>query len=285
MSLGVDKRVPYAAASAIEQLRVDGYAVLENVLSAQEQARIRDELSPWLQGEKMGRNDFEGYRSERVYALLAKTPSVARTVEHPDTLAVVDAFLQPGYLLSAALAIKLHPGETEQAFHIDDGGSAALLRRPREMVGVSTIWALDDFTEDNGATEIIPESHRWGEDRVPTAHDAVKVTMPAGSVVVFAGNLFHRGGANRSSAPRLALTVQYCMPWLRQIEQMVLAVPPEHARQYSARIHEMLGYGLVNPGFMGYVDGMHPARLLEDGYVGRRARGVQTKVAELKPIY
>ena len=271
--------------SAIESVRADGYAVLENILSSDEQALIREELSPWLQGEKMGRNNFEGYLSERVYALLAKAPSVARIVEHAGTLAIVDAFLQPGYLLSAALAIKLHPGETEQAFHIDDGGNAALLRRPRDMVGVSTIWALDDFTEENGATEIVPGSHRWGEEQTLSAGDAIKVTMPAGSVVVFAGNVFHRGGANRSKAPRLALTVQYCMPWLRQIEQMVLAVPPEHARRYSPRVRAMLGYDVLNPGFMGYVDGMHPARLLEDNYVGRRARGVDTEVPALKPIY
>ncbi len=75
------------------------------------------------------------------------------------------------------------------------------------------------------------------------------------------------------------------MPWLRQIEQMVLAVPPEAARQYSPRIRELLGYGIVSPGFMGYVDGMHPARVLDPDYVGRRRRGVETEVPRQKPIY
>jgi len=82
------------------------------------------------------------------------------------------------------------------------------------------------------------------------------------------------------TAPRLALTVQYCMPWLRQIENMVLAVQPDAARGYSKRIQQMLGYDVVNPGFMGYVDGMHPARLLEDGYVGRKDRGLEMTVPE-----
>ena len=207
------------------------------------------------------------------------------TVEHARVLSVVDAFLQPGYLLSAALAIKLHPEETEQPFHIDDGGDTPLLRRPRAMVGVSTIWALDDFTEDNGATQVIPDSHLWSEDEQPQCDKAVTITMLAGSVLVFAGNLFHRGGANRSKAARRALTVQYCMPWLRQIENMSLAVPPSAARQYSKRVQEMLGYGIVSPGFMGYVDGKHPARLLEDDYVGRKRQGVQTYVLANKPIY
>ena len=269
----------------LNQIKERGYAVRERVLSPARCAAIREELAPWLQGEYMGRNDFEGYRSERVYALLAKAPSVAQLVEHPDTLSVVDAFLQPGYLLSAALAINLHPGETSQAFHIDDGGSAELLRRPRSMVGVSTIWAFDDFTEENGATEIIPGSHRWGEDREPRDDEAIKVTMAAGSVLMFAGTAFHRGGSNRSDGTRLAITVQYCMPWLRQIEQMTLAVPPPVARQYSQRVREMLGYGIVNPGFMGYVDGMHPSRLLDENYVGRKNRGIATNVPKMKPIY
>lgn len=70
------------------------------------------------------------------------------------------------------------------------------------------------------------------------------------------------------------------MPWLRQIENMVLAVQPDAARGYSKRIQQMLGYDVVNPGFMGYVDGMHPARLLEDGYVGRKDRGLEMTVPE-----
>ena len=274
-----------ASAEQIDQIRTEGYAVIEGALSAPEVAGLKRDLAPWLQGDMLGRNNFEGYQSERVYALLAKAPSVAATVEHADVLPLVDAFLQPGYLLSAALAIKLHPGETEQPYHIDDGGNTSLLKRPRPMVGMSTIWALDEFTELNGATEVIPGSHLWGEDESPEHADPIKVTMPAGSVLVFAGNLFHRGGANRDTTPRLALTVQYCMPWLRQIENMVLAVPPERARQYSTRIQEMLGYGIVAPGFMGYVDGMHPARLLHDEYIGRKRQGIETKVPANKPIY
>ena len=270
---------------AIAEIRERGYAVIEDALGPAEVELVREELAPWLQGEFLGRNNFEGYQSERVYALLAKAPSIAMTVEHPRILPLVDAFLQPGYLLSAALAIKLHPEETEQPFHIDDGGDTPLLRRPREMVGVSTIWALDDFTEENGATEIISGSHLWGEDEQPCADKAVTVTMPAGAVLVFAGNLFHRGGANRSQGARLALTVQYCMPWLRQIENMSLAVPAAAAKQYSKRVQEMLGYGIVSPGFMGYVDGKHPARLLGDDYVGRKRQGVETHVPANKPIY
>lgn len=255
-----------------------GYTVIERAIPQDLRERIVRELDPYLQRRHMGRNDFEGHHSERVYALLAKAPSVAQLVEHPAVLALVDALLPRNYLLSAALAIKVHPGETAQDFHIDDAaGSAghALFARPRAPFGVSAIWALDDFTEDNGATEVIPGSHLWGPEQRPDSRDAVKVVMPAGSVVVFAGNLVHRGGANVSESTRLAITPQYCLPFLRQIEHMVLAVPPHIAGRYSARVQALLGYNVIDPGFMGYVDGLHPRRLIEHGYRGRKHHGVR----------
>ncbi|MEQ8486992.1 MAG: phytanoyl-CoA dioxygenase family protein [Pseudomonadales bacterium] len=267
-----------ASAEHLERIRSQGYTVMERLLDDAALARLRDELSPWLQGRLFGRNDFEGTRTERVYALLAKAPSVSVLIEHPDVLALVDALLPPNYLLSAALAINLHPGETAQDFHIDDaagGRDHPMFTRPRDMLGVSTIWAIDDFTADNGATEVVPGSHRWGPERRPTDAEAVPVLMPAGSVLVFAGNLIHRGGANRSGRCRLAITPQYCMPWLRQIEHMVLAVPPEIAARYSSRVQELLGYNIIDPGFMGYVDGRHPKHLIDPHYQGRKHHGMR----------
>ncbi len=259
--------------SRCAEIRERGYAILERQLDSATIEAIRSELSPHLQRQHMGRNDFEGLNSERVYALLAKAPSVARLVEHPRVLELIDELLPPNYLLSANLAINVHPGETAQAFHIDDAAGGDPVGRPRPWFGISTIWALDDFTPDNGATEVVPGSHRWPADRVPAATEIVPAIMPAGSVLVFAGNLLHRGGANRAQAARLAITPQYCAPWMRQIENMVLAVPPETAKRYSSRVQALLGYSVVDPGFMGYVDGVHPKRLLDPAYRGRRQRG------------
>lgn len=258
----------------LEEIHSRGYTILPDLLDRDAIGKMRAELEPWLRGQKMGRNDFEGLFSERVYALLAKAPSIATLIEHPSIIGLVDELLPRNYLLSAALAINVHPGETPQRFHIDDApGGSPLLQKPREMLGVSTIWALDEFTDRNGATEVVPGSHRWPEDRVPEPSEIVQVQMAAGSVVVFAGNLLHRGGANNSESTRLAITPQYCMPWLRQIEHMVLAVPPALAARYSDRIQEMLGYNVIDPGFVGYVDGVHPKRLINPDYEGRARRG------------
>jgi ectoine hydroxylase-related dioxygenase (phytanoyl-CoA dioxygenase family) len=256
----------------LSDLQTNGYVVLENLIAQDLVNRIRQEMSPWLQREKMGRNDFEGFSTERVYALLAKSAAIAELIEHPTVLDLIDRLMPPNYLLSSALAINGHPGETAQSFHIDDPPGGAPSRLPRPHYGVSTIWALDDFTETNGATEIVPGSHLWTETRVPQPDEILKVLMPAGSVVVFIGSLMHRGGANSSDAPRLAITPQYCMPWLRQLETMVLSVPPDRARSFSQRIQGLLGYSVVDPGFMGHVDGLHPKRLIDPAYRGRKVR-------------
>jgi ectoine hydroxylase-related dioxygenase (phytanoyl-CoA dioxygenase family) len=126
----------------------------------------------------------------------------------------------------------------------------------------ATIWAIDDFTADNGATLVIPGSHRWGQ-RPPSPEDhAVPVVMPAGSCVFFVGTLWHGGGANNTTRERLAVTAQYCQPWLRPMEAFTLSISREIARTVSDDIRRMLGYS-IHPPFVGAVDGLHPLRLLE----------------------
>jgi len=247
----------------------DGYVVIERAIDDELVARICAELAPYLDdAAPRGRNDFEGFSTNRVYALLAKAPSIAELVEHPAVVELLDHVLLPDCLLSANLAINLLPGETEQNWHTDD--SFYRVPRPRLPLGVSAIWAIDPFTADNGATQVIPGSHRWGPE--PPADDSpyVDVIMPAGSVVVFLGTLWHRGGANRSDAPRLAITPQYCEPWARPQEQMVLSVGAL-AAQYSPRVRTMLGFGIYPP-FMGHVNGLHPLRTLDVGYESSASR-------------
>src|ERR1700730_7479016 len=122
----------------VSELRRDGYVVLPQVVGADQLAGIRRELAPFLQGRLFGRNDFEGFHSERVYGLLAKAPSGSALVEHPAVLELATSPREPNYLLSANLAINVHPGETAQTLHSDDG--YCRIPRPREPMGISAIW-------------------------------------------------------------------------------------------------------------------------------------------------
>lgn len=262
----------------VEMFDTEGFCVIPELLDSAQLKRQREALAPWIDDGPMGRNVFEGTRTHRIYAMLAKDPVFAELVAHPVSLAWAEYYLGQSCLLSACLAIHLQPGESAQPWHTDDGHTS--LTPPHDLLGVSTFWALDDTTVENGATEVLPGSHRWSETEFPGvlkdqdfateadvtddlgAHpDAVKVTMPAGSLMIARGDLWHRGGANRSDTARCLITPQYCAGWLRPLESMLLSVPPEHAAALPERVRELLGYS-IHPPFMGYSDGMHPQRVL-----------------------
>ncbi|MEM7412428.1 MAG: phytanoyl-CoA dioxygenase family protein [Myxococcota bacterium] len=254
-------QVPEAVIAAdLETVRRDGYLVIPSLLSHDELGAIRDGVAPLL--GHAGRNDFEGVQTQRVYAVLEKTRALDGLVAHPRILALLDRMFLPNYLLSQAQVINIQPGEQAQALHTDDAFYA--VPRPRPPLGAATVWAIDPFTADNGATVIVPRSHTWGDQRTPRVADGpTPATMPAGSVVFYPGTLWHGGGENRTPAPRLAITCQYCEPWVRTQENYSLSVSRETVRVLSEDLKRLLGYS-IHPPFMGMVNGMHPKRLLED---------------------
>src|ERR1700734_4280638 len=148
----------------LEQLRSEGFVVLHDVAGTELVRRFRKELAPYLVTAPFGRNDFEGFRSQRLYALLAKAPATAELVAHPAVLDLVDAVLDAPCLLSANIAINVHPGETAQMLHPADGYCG--VPRPRRPFGVSAVWAIDEFTAENGATEVLPGSHLLGSESI-----------------------------------------------------------------------------------------------------------------------
>ena len=270
----------------ISLLREQGYIVLERLLDVGMLAQIRAGLASRLDRHR-GRNRFEGRATERVYTLVAVHPVFQALAEHPRILGLCDHLLQPGYLLTTSQAICIYPGERAQAWHTDDSFYA--VPRPRPAISVSVIFAVDDFTAENGATQIAQGSHLLGDDVVHAinarmdftpraagdddaelplpgalASRVIDAVMPAGSAIVFLGTLLHRGGANRTSGARLALSNQYCQPWARQQENYALALPPDRVRalSMSQRLRALLGYS-IHPPFMGHVGGIHPARLIE----------------------
>ncbi|RDI65585.1 phytanoyl-CoA dioxygenase family protein [Nocardia pseudobrasiliensis] len=251
---GVD---PAIVEADLATLRRDGYVILPDLLTTPQLDAIREAVGPLL--NRQGRNTFEGHTTQRVYSVLNKTRACDRIADHPRVLALLDRMFLPNYLLSMLQVINILPGERAQMLHTDDGFYP--LPRPRAALGAATIWAIDDFTADNGATDIIPRSHEWGE-RLPRDSEREPVVMSAGSCVFFLGTLWHGGGANRTPHPRLALTAQYCEPWLRPQEAFTLSTTRDTVRAVSEDIRRMLGYS-IHPPFIGQVDGMHPKRLLE----------------------
>lgn len=242
----------------VAAVKKDGFVILEDLLNEEQLARIKRAAEPLL--THYGRNNFEGQTTRRVYSVLAKTDAGTPLVEHPRVLSALDALLMPNYLLSMYQMISVEPGETQQLLHHDDAFYP--LPRPRPPLSYATILAVDDFTEDNGATVYVPGSHQWDDKRPGPDDEAVPVVMKAGSAVLFSGTLWHGGGANDSDRARLAVTCQYCEPWLRTQENMFLAVPSDVAARQSDSLKRMLGYN-IHPPFVGQVGGMSPLRCLE----------------------
>lgn len=253
------------------EMRERGYTVIEDFVDAATLAEVRETLAPYL-GSHHGRNDFEGYLTERVYTLVARGKVFEDLTEEPRLLALLDRFLQPGYLLTASQAINIEPGENAQGIHTDD----AFYRqpRPRPAISYTVIAAVDAFTQENGCTEVVPGSHLWGDpgspgrpkDMAEIEKMLVPMEMPAGAAVVFPGTLLHRGGANRRAKPRLAFTNQYCEGWGRTQENFYLSIPKEMVRAMSPRLQALLGYEIW-PLFMGMVTASHPSKALDPDWI------------------
>lgn len=280
------------------RIEEDGYTLVEDFVSPDDLAEVRRVLSFYL-GTHRGRNDFEGERTERVYTLVARGRVFWKIVLDARIAALCAHFLRAGWLLTTSQAIRIEPGETPQPFHTDD--SFYHLPRPRPMVSLSTIVAVDAFTAANGGTEVVPGSHRWSDAELAgtfaatgalgaatAARDAElarlarPVALPAGGAVVFAGTLLHRGGRNTTAQPRCAFSHQYCQPWARQQENFVLGVPVEVARAMPPDLQALLGYS-IHPPFIGQLTASHPAKALAPDYENRvvaQARAAGARLPE-----
>jgi len=245
-----------------QRLMDDGYVIVSGLMTADDVRIARADLSRVLEATPTGRNTFEGFATQRVYALFAKTRTFDQAAILPLLLEVLDHVLGH-YQLSAPVGIRIGPDERAQVLHRDD--AIYPLAEPHPPVVVNTMWPLDEFTLDNGATRFIPGSHRWEPGRQPTADDPVlTATMTPGSVMFYLGSLWHGGGANLTARPRLGVILEYVAAWLRPQENHCLAVPRGIARQLPERLQELLGYNIYPP-FLGYVDGTHPRKVLSAG--------------------
>jgi len=244
----------------VAAIEADGFCIVHGMMTEGDVAAARASLLDVLPDVPLGRNAFEGHKTQRIYALFAKTRAFDGPAIHPLLLGVLDRVLGH-YQLSAPTGIHIGPGEKAQVLHRDEG----IYPLPADFPNVvlNTMWALDDFTADNGATRLIPGSHRWTAVQPDMEHAAVTAVMPAGSVIFYVGKVVHGGGANRTDRPRLGVILEYVAAWLRAQENHILAVPRETVVALPERLQELLGYNIYPP-FVGYVDGRHPRRYITE---------------------
>jgi|TARA_B100002052_G_scaffold263746_1_gene259135 hypothetical protein len=249
--MGIEHRtVETSPEELLEILEQDGGVIVEGILNDNDLAGVRNDLSPFLDASAPGDNDFWGFETKRVGALMARSPKCRDLALHPLVNAVCETYLAPysdGYQLHFTQAVCIGPNEDPQALHRDRGVWGGHLNRSIETQ-FSTIWAISDFTTDNGATRIVPGSHTWDRDRQPTNEEIASAVMPAGSVMFYNGSVLHGGGTNTTrNEYRLAVLLHYTLVWLRQEENQYLSCPPDIAETLSPELRALMGYTQGGP--------------------------------------
>jgi len=248
------------ADEVVAQLDSQGYCIVDGLLDRNAVDAIRTELRQLLADVPAGRNPFEGYRTRRLYAIFAKTRVCDAMACNPLILEVVARVLGRDALLGGPTGIDIEPGEVAQVLHRDEDQYPVPQPAWTDLV-LNVMWALDDFTESNGATRIVADSHRGQILEVGPETATFAAEMPAGSAMLYLGSLWHGGGANVTDQARLGVAMIYVAGWLRTQENQVIAVPRDTVRTLEPRLQELLGWGTYRD-FLGAVDGRHPRKSL-----------------------
>jgi ectoine hydroxylase-related dioxygenase (phytanoyl-CoA dioxygenase family) len=238
-----------------EVLARDGCAIVERLEPAATMRTVLDELASWIDATPTGRDDFAGRRTRRTGGLVARSPTCRALVQHPLILGATKELLTgaTSFQLHLTQVIAIGPGEPGQPIHRDQWAFDFFPFPKGYEVQCNTLWAMTDFTAENGATRVVPGSHLF-EDKLQLAHeDCEAAEMPAGSVFVYTGGVYHGGGANRSNATRYGLNLTYARSWLRQEENQYLSVPFEVARELPDELLRLIGYQR-GAYALGYVD-------------------------------
>lgn len=272
----------------LEILDRDGCVVIENVLSGSGLKQLKAELAPHMEATPNCKGDFYGHKTKRVSSLIAKSKICQEIAVEPTILQVMDHFLLKGcreYQLNLTQAIRIGAGEPQQLMHPDDPLFPFV--HPGYESMINCMWAVDDFTFENGATNLVPGSHAWPRsgilpERKPELDEITYGVMPAGSVLIYFGSLLHSGGANKTQVSRTGVVMSYCLGWLRQSENQYLAVPRELAARLPERLQKLLGYFVHMPN-LGQVEGRDPVELLRGESVVN-AGFEEFLPAELQPL-
>ena len=231
-----------AIVAAVQQ---DGAVILDDVLSEGFIAALREETDPYMEHTSNGEDHFAGHHTTRTGGLLVRSEKCRELIEHQTILNPCNEFLAPyceRVQLHLTQIIRIRPGETAQTIHRDRWAWGKHLSHLEPQF--NTIWAITDFTSENGATQVVPDSTQWPDDQEIQPEQITQAEMKAGSVLVYSGSVFHGGGANTSDQDRIGINITYALGWLRQEENQYLSCPPELAKDLSPTLQGLAGYAM-----------------------------------------
>lgn len=261
-------------------LEEDAAVVCDGFTDSSLVAKLEAELEPIFAAAPTGGDDFSGYKTKRIGALIARSSAVREIAVNPLLLALADKILGPfcqTIQMHLTQAVSIGPGEGGQILHRDRGLWGGWIPR-RIETQLGTMLAISAFTHDNGATRVVPGSQTWDRDRQPEPHEILSAEMKPGSILIYTGTVIHGGGANATNEDRWGLLMHYTLGWLRQQENQYLSCPPEIAKDFSPELRQLIGYAQGSPvmGFYsdpaGGAEAMPPEHLFGDkaGAAGKR---------------
>ena len=232
-----------------------GAVIIDNLVTAGYMDSVADELRPWIDATRFGPDDFSGRRTKRTGGLVARSQKCRELVMNPLVLATCSKFLGHAttFQLHLTQVIAIGPGEPAQPIHRDQWAFDFFPFPQGYEVQCNTLWAMTDFTEENGATRVVPGSNKLADKLQFRQEDSEPAEMTKGSVLIYSGSIYHGGGANKSNATRAGINITYNVSWLRQEENQYLAVPLEVARTLPVDLLKLIGYQR-GAYALGYVD-------------------------------
>lgn len=255
----LDTSLQFDPAPHVAEIEERGYTILREVIPDDLRLDLIERIDRVMETAQIGfgANRFLGLHTRRIFNLLSRDPAFAQVPLFEPAIRVAEQVLDEQLQVASVTAIEMNPGQDAQPFHADDGSIP--LPRPHIPLSCVAIWALTDFTSENGATRVVPGSHRF--DRRPNKGEQPErwdeAVMPAGSIIVYNGSMWHGGGPNTSDSRRLAIVSQYSQGWIRQEENQLLALSRDQVAAFPPRLRRMVGYGTYR-GLMGHVDQVDP---------------------------
>lgn len=248
-----------------QELEDNGFTIVENLIDLNFVDELVDEVKKLESRLERSpdNNRFEGNRTTRTYNLLAYGEIWQRIPVQPQVLELIEGVIGEQCLVSSLASISLAPGETAQVIHADD--QVQPLAKPHVATVCNSMWALTDFTEETGATRVVPGSHRWqnpdyfgGQSDI----ESIPAEMPKGSVLIWHGSTWHGGGANTTEDQiRIGIAMNYCAGFIRQQENQNLGIPPEIVSTFTPQLRQLCGFGMYR-GLTGNIEKHSPAYLL-----------------------
>ncbi len=229
---------------ALKIIDQDAAVIIDDVIADAEIDKILNELNPFIKGNLKGADEFTGFQTTRVGALIARSHGCRDLAMHTKINALASKFLEPhcdNYQLHFTSLISIGPGETKQILHRDRGLWGGYISRKIETQ-FAVVWAATDFTFENGATQLVPGSHKWDAKREPVEDEIAYAEMKKGSVLIYTGSVLHGGGDNISDEVRSGIFIHYAPGWIRQQENQYLSCPPEIAKELTPELRSLIGY-------------------------------------------